>query len=129
MILVTIPGLRLENEANRRDKWGKIKRAKVARAAALLAVGAADPPGTLAGPLTVTITRIAPRRFDSDGIPASAKAVRDGVADALGIDDGDDRIVWLYAQRKGGVRVYGVEIAIRPGRACPTCGSAIPTGS
>ena len=60
--------------------------------------------------LVVTITRIGPRALDSDNLAASGKHVRDGVADALGVDDGDPRITWLYAQEKG---PYGVRIEIR----------------
>lgn len=50
--------------------------------------------------LTVTITRIAPRELDDDNLAGSAKHVRDGIADALGIDDGDKRIQWRYGQAK-----------------------------
>lgn len=50
--------------------------------------------------LTVTITRIAPRELDDDNLAGSAKHVRDGIADALGIDDGDKRIQWRYEQAK-----------------------------
>jgi hypothetical protein len=50
--------------------------------------------------LTVTIIRIAPRELDDDNLAGSAKHVRDGIADALGIDDGDKRIQWRYEQAK-----------------------------
>lgn len=50
--------------------------------------------------LVVTITRIAPRQLDDDNLAGSAKHVRDGIADALGIDDGDKRIQWRYGQAK-----------------------------
>ena len=120
MILVTIPGLRLVSEANARDRWARQKRAKTARQAAKVATICEAPYPAL--PLTVTITRIAPGRLDSDNLASSAKAVRDGVADALGIDDGDSAVTWLYAQRKAGVREYAVEIAIAEGRACSLCG-------
>jgi len=122
-VIVSIPGLRLVSEANSRDRWAKQKRAKTARQAAKVATICEAPYPAL--PLTVTITRIAPGRLDSDNLASSAKAVRDGVADALGIDDGDSAVTWLYAQRKGGVRTYGVEIEIREGRSCPTCGSVL----
>ena len=73
--------------------------------------------------LTVGLLRIAPRKLDSDNLAAAFKGVRDGVADVLGIDDGDDRISWLYEQRRanaGDCRVdplgYGIAIAIWAGR-------------
>ena len=52
-------------------------------------------------PLVVTITRIAPRELDDDNLAGSAKHVRDGIADALGIDDRDSRVRWRYEQAKG----------------------------
>lgn len=50
--------------------------------------------------LTVTITRFGPRLFDDDNLAYSAKSVRDGVAEWLGIDDRDPRIYWDYRQEK-----------------------------
>jgi hypothetical protein len=46
--------------------------------------------------------------MDSDNSIGSLKSVRDGVADALGIDDGDPRLTWEYRQETGpfGVRIY-----------------------
>lgn len=62
----------------------------------------------------ITICRIAPRALDCDGLVASAKSVRDGVADALGIkDDSDRRLIWTYDQAKGEPRQYGVRIIVR----------------
>jgi len=42
-------------------------------------------------------------------------AVRDGVADAIGIDDGSARIEWKYAQEKGKPKEYAVIVGIRAG--------------
>ena len=63
--------------------------------------------------LTVRLTRIAPRGLDSDNLAGAMKAVRDGVADALGMDDGDPRFEWLYAQRRGWPGEYAVLVEIR----------------
>jgi hypothetical protein len=65
-------------------------------------------------PLRVTITRIAPRALDrGDNLEASCKAVRDGVADWLGIDDRDPRVSWVCEQVKGGLpREYAVRVDI-----------------
>lgn len=60
--------------------------------------------------LIVTLTRVGPRTLDTDNLAGALKGVRDGVADALGIDDGDPRITWCYDQRKG---TYGVQIDVR----------------
>lgn len=51
-------------------------------------------------PVTVTIVRIAPRALDDDNLAYAAKAIRDGVADALGVRDNDPRVSWRYAQEK-----------------------------
>lgn len=50
------------------------------------------------------------KRMDGDGLQAAMKPVRDGIADALGIDDGSDRIEWKYEQEKTGE--YAVEVKI-----------------
>ncbi len=64
--------------------------------------------------VVVIIERIAPRQFDYDGLVASAKSVRDGIADALGLrDDNDERVVWQYAQSRGKPREYSVRITVR----------------
>ena len=65
-------------------------------------------------PLKITMTRIAPRRFDADNLgPQGAfKHVQDGIADALKVDDGDKRIEWVCAQERGRPKEYGVRIEI-----------------
>lgn len=48
---------------------------------------------------TVTLTRVAPSKgLDGDNLQGALKAVRDAVADVLGIDDGSSDITWRYAQ-------------------------------
>jgi hypothetical protein len=59
--------------------------------------------------VVVTITRVSPRALDGDNLQRACKAVRDGVADALGCDDRDKCIEWRYAQLKG---PYAVLIAV-----------------
>ena len=58
------------------------------------------------------LTRIAPRQLDGDNLQSAFKATRDGVADWLGIDDGDKRLDWQYRQRSGGAKVYAVELEV-----------------
>jgi len=63
--------------------------------------------------LLVTITRVAPRELDDDNLTASAKHVRDGVADALGLaSDRDQRVLWRVQQRRGEPREYAAEVRI-----------------
>ena len=51
-------------------------------------------------PCTVTLTRVSPGTLDDDNLQGALKAVRDGVADALKVDDADPRVRWQYAQAK-----------------------------
>lgn len=68
---------------------------------------------------TVTLWRLAPRKLDSDNLAGALKAIRDGIAEALGVDDGDPRITWRYEQercKKGQQAVRVVVEACRPVR-------------
>jgi hypothetical protein len=49
-------------------------------------------------PLVVTLTRVGGRKMDDDNLSAALKAVRDGVADWLGVDDGSPLLTWDYRQ-------------------------------
>lgn len=105
----TILPLRIESCANLREHWAKrAKRAKAHRTAAL-----AIPKHPL--PCTVTITRIAPRRLDDDNLAGGCKALRDGIADRLGVADNDPRVQWHYAQEKGKPKEYAVRVSIAAG--------------
>jgi len=63
------------------------------------------------GSFSILLTRIAPCKLDSDNVQRALSAVRDGVADALGINDGSDRLTWTYEQEQQ--HAYGVRIEIR----------------
>jgi hypothetical protein len=68
-------------------------------------------------PCTVTMTRVAPRPLDKhDNLRGPMKSAVDAVADWLGVDDADPRVVWEYTQRRGGVKEYAVEIEILPSK-------------
>ncbi len=52
----------------------------------------------------ITLTRLKgyrQRDYDTDNLASSFKAVRDGIAEYLGIDDGSKRFIWVYRQQKG----------------------------
>lgn len=107
-ITVALP-LRLVSEANVREHWTKVaRRAKRQRRLA----GMAAPRMPL--PVVVTLTRIGFQAFDTDNLARAFKAIRDGVADRLGVDDNDPGIAWRYAQRRGKPREYGIEITMEP---------------
>jgi hypothetical protein len=66
----------------------------------------------LTPPLTSTLTRYGPKVLDDDGLAASLKHFRDGVAMALGIDDGEtDRLTFKPVQVKA--KFYGLRIEIK----------------
>lgn len=110
LLRVELP-LTTVSEANAHEHWrGRQMRAKEQRASAwgsLLAAGVKW--RTPRVPLVVLLTRVAPRALDSDNLPRALKACRDGVADALGVDDRDPMVTWLVDQRKG---VAGVVVEI-----------------
>lgn len=102
------------SEANGRDHWAaKARRAKgqrtttriATRNAAAIAVDAVD------WPILVILTRLkrkGQRDYDDDNLRSAFKAMRDGVADAFGMRDNDERISWEYSQLKdprGGVQI------------------------
>ena len=93
--------------------WAKAKRAKAQRELALthaLAHGAHR--GRWILPATITLTRVAPRRLDIDNAWSSVKHLIDGIAQALGKDDGDPRLTWVVEQRKGAPREYCVHVRV-----------------
>lgn len=117
MIRVELP-IQIVSEANRREHWRAVaNRKRIHRACAftLLARHSDGPcvktPSEI-GPYIITLTRIGPRTLDDDNLASGFKACRDGVADWLGIDDGDKRLTWRYAQRKGKPKQYAAEVQI-----------------
>lgn len=58
----------------------------------------------------IVLTRVGPKKLDSDGVVSSLKAVRDGIADALGVNDGDSTIRWTCEQARG---IYAVKVQLR----------------
>lgn len=104
----------IESEANGREHWAaKAKRAKAHRKEAL-----SIPRSILqAPPCIVTLTRISPRGLDGDNLQSGFKALRDGIADRLGIDDKDPRVEWRYQHEKGEPNQYGARVRIEPAEA------------
>lgn len=106
-VTITLP-IRTVSEANQREHWAKkAKRTRtqrnVARMVCNLKLSHLDVTKT---PLLVTLARVSPRKLDDDNLRGALKAVRDGVADALGTDDGGHgRIVWEYQQWTGAAAV------------------------
>ena len=114
LIDVLVP-VRIVSEANSREHWRKSAvRKKAHRSTAMLLCRAAHgwqvpTPGQR---YRVLMTRIAPRQLDSDNLASGFKAARDGIADAMGIDDGSPLIDWQVAQEKGEPNVYAARVQI-----------------
>lgn len=49
----------------------------------------------------VTLIAVRQKRLDDDNLAGGFKALRDSIAESLGIDDGDDRVEWIYRQQVG----------------------------
>jgi len=119
MMKIDIP-IRTVSEANVRCHWRtKAQRAKRQREAAYMAVFAYLRAETKAiilpvslRPEAVRLVRIAPRQLDCDNLQGALKAVRDGVSDALGIDDRPGLLEWEYGQERGKVGEYGVRVEL-----------------
>lgn len=100
----TVPGL------NAREHWAvRAKRVKAERETTAWHLKRCDKPTT---PCTVVLTRVSPRGVaDDDNLAGALKAVRDQVAEWLGVDDKHRHIVrYEYQQRRG---PWGVEIAFQ----------------
>jgi hypothetical protein len=101
-VITTTPG-------NTRKHWRvEAKEAKAQRTAArhMVAVIKDKPPF----PVRVTFTRCSPRSLDRQNMGGAMKHLIDGVADAYGVDDRDERWQFVFIQRKQSL--CGVEITI-----------------
>lgn len=106
----TIP-VRTVSVLNQREHWRRrADRAREHRNAAWMMLRATRQTPTV--PCTVLLTRVAPKPLDDDNLRGALKAVRDGVADWLGIDDGSPQVKWEYDQRKGPVKYYAVDVEV-----------------
>jgi len=103
MLSCTLP-IKTVSILNVREHWAKrAKRSKLHRTTANAMLRTYGTPGDHwrgAFPIrfTITLTRIGGRTLDTDNLGSALKATRDGVADWLGIDDGDKRLTWQYGQ-------------------------------
>jgi len=75
----------------------------------------------------IVLTRIAPRQLDSDNLESALKAVRDGIATGLGIDDRSSLVRYVPSQEHGAPRYCAVraELFIQPKHEVSTTGEAL----
>lgn len=93
---------RTVSEANQREHWAvKFKRNKSQQEAtwwAIFDAGLHKGCFSSAESLRVTFERIGRTKMDSDNLAGAFKHIRDAVARWLDVDDGDERIHWVYRQ-------------------------------
>ena len=112
MISKILP-IKTVSETNQREHWAaRHRRRKKQRRNTYLLL--CQERQERAEAFTIRLTRIAPRKLDSDNLLSSMKAVRDGVADWLGMDDADPSLAFEYAQTKGEPKQYAVRVEIVP---------------
>lgn len=100
MLTLHIP-LKTVSAANAREHWrAKHRRVKAEREAIAWMLKAKSPP-PLPLPLVVTMTRLGPSNgLDDDNLASAFKAVRDQIAQWLGVDDRSPLVRWVCAQRR-----------------------------
>lgn len=110
-VVLTAKGLRLVSALNNGGEHHFARARRVDREHGVIA-GSLARVALPAGPRwAVTITREGKALLDDDNLAASAKAVRDAVAHALGVDDGPSGpVTWSYDQVRA--RGYGVRVTI-----------------
>ena len=114
MKLTVMLPVRAPSTPNLREHWaGRAGRAKEQRGVARMMVGSRfHTRDGLSFPMVVTLTRLSPRTLDGDNLQGALKAVRDGVADALGVDDRASCVTWRYAQEKAPAKKCGVRVEL-----------------
>jgi hypothetical protein len=119
VLRITFPNMRLVSEANRasHEHWRKRQqRAKDQRYTVYYTLRCTywEVPAL---PVTVTLTRIAPRELDQSSLIDLSVAIREAIADWLVGAEGQGNpeqagVVWSYRQRQGKPREYALGIMI-----------------
>jgi len=119
MVTLNIP-LKLVSANKGQSHWTKRhKLAKVQKALVtyyLKSHGIAHPAYF---PVHITLTRFAPRLYDTDNLQTAFKHIRDAVSEYIleckvpGRADGDSRIKWEYRQEKTVAKEYFISVQIQ----------------
>lgn len=109
--MISIP-LRTNRGQNSREHWrARARRVKAEKLAVAWALTAEARPEL---PCVVVLTRTAPSNgLDDDNLAGALKAVRDAVAEWLGVDDRDQRVRFVYRQARA---AWGVLVRFEPMR-------------
>ena len=115
-MILLIP-MRLPSAANLREHpMVRHRRVKGQRQIVATFLGGRPKPAL---PVTVTLTRVAPRMLDDDNLQSAFKGVRDEIARYLGFADNNPGIRWEYAQRRDGVGKYAIEVRVERAEVAP----------
>ncbi len=104
--------IKLVSEANTHDGLKAELRRKAAVKRAMHQV-LTSLPRVVILPCTVTMIRFGPKELDSDNLDNAFKAVRDMIAEWVGVDDADKRYTWRFAQKSG--KAHKVRVTIWSG--------------
>lgn len=101
------------SEANARDnRWRLTKRKRWQRDWTATAFRNSRPPKIKPEQIIeIRLTRLGPRKLDSDNLAGSMKYIRDQIAKEIGFNDAAD--VWQEMQRPS--KTYGVDVEIEYG--------------
>jgi hypothetical protein len=110
MITITLPLKTVGGQNAREHHMARMRRVRLERGTSLVLAKSATRQVPL--PVSVTMTRLSSGELDDDNLQGACKAIRDGIADAYGIDDRDKRIKWQYAQAKCKRGEFGVIVRI-----------------
>jgi hypothetical protein len=94
--------LKTKNPTNNRQHWRTVwRRAKVERSTSCTLTKLKINESGMRLPVVATLTRFSFGELDDDGLRSALKSVRDGIADAFGVDDSSKSALrFLYAQEK-----------------------------
>lgn len=108
---IVIPGMQLVSAANVHAHW-RVRHKHVATERAVVrAMLGPRMPQSPTWHVVIAIRR--PRAMDTDNMAMACKAMRDEIADWLGLDDRTDRIAWTIRDDGPiGVRAHQVEVTI-----------------
>jgi hypothetical protein len=116
-ITLTVP-VQVVSEANTREHWAaKYRRADSQRTALIFAWNSAGlslgHKPNVSGGVRVKWVKLGGKKLDDDNLHNAFKALRDCLAGWLGLDDGNERVSWKYAQEPGGDVGVRVEITTK----------------
>lgn len=118
---VSVPGLVVVSEANRRDHWAvRRRRAREQAEDTILALATLGPRVKArlqrAKRVRVRFVRLGGRKLDSDNLAGAFKAVRDALCNRwLKIDDGSNHYEWEWPQQESGPKGIRIELRVDRG--------------